>query len=184
MRWSFSSVQLLESGDDYRRPSRPIGRTYPRSKIPVIRSRRNLQKRDGENAGSCRNAPEVIGTWKQYSGRKISGFFPVISDQFLAGKHRKVIGMHRKKIQKISGPNTASMFRCIPAGTVPYSLTWDASQDDHSGRRILQESAGKSRGNRRFPQENSGNQRKTEAVFQPKIVSDFFQMISGRFLPE
>ena len=58
------------------------------------------------------------------------------------------------------------------------------SQDDHSGHRILQESVRKSRGNRQFPQENSGNQRKTEAVFQPEIVSVFFQMISGRFLPE
>ena len=102
----------------------------PRSKIPVTRSRRNLQERDGKNAGSCRNTPKVIGTRKQYSGWKISGFFPVISDQFLAGKHRKVIGMHRKKFGNfptgILLPCSGD-FRCIPAGTVPYSLTW-ASQ--------------------------------------------------------
>ena len=41
----------------------------------MTRSRRNLQERDGKNAGSCRNTPEVIGTWKQYSGRKIPDFF-------------------------------------------------------------------------------------------------------------
>ena len=60
-------------------------------------------------------------------------------------------------------------------GCLLRGLTLDTStQDDHSGHRTLQESAGKSRENRQFPQENSGNQRKTEAVFQPEIVSDFF----------
>ena len=34
-------------------------------------------------AGSGRKAPEVTGTWKQYSNRKIFGFFPMISDRFL-----------------------------------------------------------------------------------------------------
>ena len=29
-----------------------------------------------------------------------------------------------KEFRKISGQNPAFMFRCIPAGTVPYSLTW------------------------------------------------------------
>ena len=104
----------------------------PRSKIPVTRSRRNLQERDGKNAGSCRNTPEVIGTWKQYSGRKISGFFPVISHQFLAGKHRKVIGMHRKKSRNFQAGillPCSDDFRCIPAGTVPYSLTWEHRSD-------------------------------------------------------
>jgi hypothetical protein len=34
-------------------------------------------------AGSGRKAPEIAGTWKQYSHRKIFGFFPMISDRFL-----------------------------------------------------------------------------------------------------
>ena len=103
-----------------------------RLKIPVTRSRRNLQERDGKNSGSCRNTPEVIETWKQYSGRKTSGFFPVTSDQFLAGNHRKVIGMHRKKYRnfpvRILLPCFGD-FRCIPAATVPYSLTWGTTEN-------------------------------------------------------
>ena len=42
-----------------------------------------------------------------------SGFFPVISDQFLAGKHRSDRNAP-EKIQKFSGRNTASMIRCLP----------------------------------------------------------------------
>jgi hypothetical protein len=34
-------------------------------------------------AGSGRKAPEIAGTWKQYSHGKIFGFFPMISDRFL-----------------------------------------------------------------------------------------------------
>jgi len=34
-------------------------------------------------AGSGRKASEITGTWKQYSNRKIFGFFPMISDRFL-----------------------------------------------------------------------------------------------------
>jgi hypothetical protein len=33
--------------------------------------------------GSCRKTPEVSGKWKQYSDRKLSGFFPVDSCQLL-----------------------------------------------------------------------------------------------------
>ena len=33
--------------------------------------------------GSGRKAPEITGTWKQYSHRKFFGFFPMISDRFL-----------------------------------------------------------------------------------------------------
>ena len=91
------------------------------------------RKETEKNAGSCRNTLEVIRTWRQYSSRKILGFFPVIFDQFLAGKHRKVIGMHRKK----SGNFPAGIllpcsgdFCCIPAGSVPYSLTWVLTNSD------------------------------------------------------
>jgi len=34
-------------------------------------------------AGSSRKASEITETWKQYSHRKIFGFFPMISDRFL-----------------------------------------------------------------------------------------------------
>jgi hypothetical protein len=34
-------------------------------------------------AGSGRKAPEIAGTWKQYSCRKFFGFFPMISGWFL-----------------------------------------------------------------------------------------------------
>jgi hypothetical protein len=39
-------------------------------------------------AGSCRKTPEIAGTWKQYSGRKFSGFFPMISGRFLTESTR------------------------------------------------------------------------------------------------
>ena len=85
----------------------------PRSKIPVTRSRRNLQERDGKNAGSCRNTPEVTGSWKQYSGRKIPDFFgdfrPVSG-----GKAQESDRNAPEKIQKFSGRNTASMIRWLP----------------------------------------------------------------------
>ena len=45
-------------------------------------------------AGSRRKTPEINGTWKQYSGRKIFGLFPESSDQLLsipAGNHLEKI---------------------------------------------------------------------------------------------
>jgi len=39
--------------------------------------------------GSCRKTPEIDGTWKQYSGRKVPAFFPVNPDYFLALSYRK-----------------------------------------------------------------------------------------------
>ena len=93
----------------------------------MTRSRRNLQERDGkkrwilqEYTGSHRNMEAVFraGKFRIFSG----DFRPVPG-----GKHRKVIGMYRKK----SGNFPAGIllpcsgdFRCIPAGTVPYSLIW------------------------------------------------------------
>ena len=49
----------------------------------------------GERArdGSGRNTPEVIGTWKQYSGRKISGAFRSLSFAF------------RQELVEITGKN-------------------------------------------------------------------------------
>ena len=48
-----------------------------------------------DNSG--RNTLEVTETWKQYSGRKISGFFPVHSDHFPVLSRQKLVGNHRKK---------------------------------------------------------------------------------------
>jgi hypothetical protein len=43
--------------------------------IPATVSRGILQERCGKVTGSCRKAPEIAGKWKQYSCRKIFGFF-------------------------------------------------------------------------------------------------------------
>jgi hypothetical protein len=40
-----------------------------------------LQERCGKVIGSCRKTPEIAGTWNQYSGQKLSRFFPVDSYQ-------------------------------------------------------------------------------------------------------
>ena len=78
----------------------------PRSKILVTGSRRNLQERDGKNPGSGRNIAEVTGTWKQYSDRKISGFFPAHSDHFPALSARNLLEITGKKIPKIFRPES------------------------------------------------------------------------------
>jgi len=54
--------------------------------------------------GSCKKTPEIAGTLKKYSWRKLSGFFSVDSCQVpvLCGRDRQEI------IGKISGQNTAS----------------------------------------------------------------------------
>ena len=88
----------------------------PRSKIPVTRSRRNLQERDGKNGGSCRNTPEHGSS---IPAGKFPDFLPVVSDQFPGRKHRKVIGMHGEKSGNFPAGILLSCsgdFRCIPAG--------------------------------------------------------------------
>ncbi len=67
--------------------------TLLRSMIPATGSRKILQKRFGKVTGSCKKTPEVAGTWKQYSGRKLSGFFPVDSCQLpvLSGRNQPKI---------------------------------------------------------------------------------------------
>jgi hypothetical protein len=49
--------------------------------IPATGSRVILQERRGKVTGSSRKTPEIAGTWKQYSDRKLSGFFPLDSCQ-------------------------------------------------------------------------------------------------------
>ncbi len=75
----------------------------PRSKVTNTRSYRILQERSGKVTASCRKAPEIAGTWKQYSHRKFIGFFPVNADQFLvlSGRDRsEIIGKNLKSFQR------------------------------------------------------------------------------------
>ena len=77
--------------------------------------------------GSGRNTSEVTGTWKQYSGRKTSRFFPVHPDHFPVLSLQKLVRNHRKK----SGNFPAGIlfpcsddFRCIPAGSSVFSVSF------------------------------------------------------------
>ena len=71
--------------------------------------------------GSGRNTPEVTGTWKRYSGRKISGFFPVHSDHFpvLFTRNRPEIAGKNPEIFRLECcfhvPVTSNVFLQYPA---------------------------------------------------------------------
>ena len=76
---------------------------------------------------SGRNTPEVTGTWKQYSGRKISGFFPVNSDHFPVLSRQKLVGNNRKKSGNFPAGTLlpcSDDFRCIPAGSSVFSVSF------------------------------------------------------------
>ncbi len=63
---------------------------------------RILQERCGKVTVSCRKAPEIAGTWKQYSDRKLFGFIPVDSCQLpvLSGRNRpEIIGKNQKNFR-------------------------------------------------------------------------------------
>jgi hypothetical protein len=60
--------------------------------IPATGSRGILHERCGKVTGSCRKIPEIAGTWKQYSERKLSGFFLVYFCQILVLSGRKIFG--------------------------------------------------------------------------------------------
>jgi hypothetical protein len=67
--------------------------------IPATGSRKILQERCGKVTGSFRKTPEIAETWKQYSDRKLSGFFPVDSCQLpvLSGRNQpEIIGKNPK----------------------------------------------------------------------------------------
>ena len=67
--------------------------------IPATGSRGILQERRGKVTRSCRKIPEIARTWKQYSNRKLTGFFPVDSSQLpvLSGRNRsEIIGKNPK----------------------------------------------------------------------------------------
>ena len=99
-------IQIEDSGNQI--PKEPAGKRRKKRWI--------LQ----EYTGSHRNMEAVF---RPENIRIFSGDIRPVS----GGKHRKVIGMHRKK----SGNFPAGIllpcpgdFQCIPAGTVPYSLIW------------------------------------------------------------
>jgi hypothetical protein len=75
--------------------------------IPTTGSRRILQERCEKGTGSSRKTPEITGTWKQYSHRKMTRFFPVDSCQLPVPE---IVG-------KISGQNTASTKSSELSGT-------------------------------------------------------------------
>jgi hypothetical protein len=70
-------------------------------------SYRILQERCGKVTVSCRKTPEIAGTWKQYSGRKLCGFFRWIPANFLCF----LKGTGRKSSEK----NPAGMLLPCPA---------------------------------------------------------------------
>jgi hypothetical protein len=75
--------------------------------IPATRYRRIPKERWGKLTVSCRKAPDLAGTWKQYSDRNFSEFFQLITANFLCfltGTGRKTL----EKNRKISAWNTAS----------------------------------------------------------------------------
>jgi hypothetical protein len=84
---------------------------------------------DRKEAGKWSDpAGKLDGTRKQYFGRKFFGFFPGHFRAFPAGKNGKLVGSHRKKSEDfpvgILLPASID-YRCFPAETGPYFLTWD-----------------------------------------------------------
>ena len=76
---------------------------------------------------SGRNTPEVAGTWKQYSGRKISGFFPVHSDHFPVLSRQKLVENQLKKSGNFPAGillSCSNDFRCIPSGSSVFSVSF------------------------------------------------------------
>ena len=85
----------------------------------------------GGTAGNGRKALEIAGKWKQYSGRKSPDFFPVYSGQLPAGKHRKLTGIHRKKIREFPAGillPPSSDFPCFPVVSRRTATTWGVLQ--------------------------------------------------------
>ena len=103
----------------------------PRTIIPVTGSHRILQERNGKDPRIPKEDTGNHWNWKQYSSRKMVGFFPADSYKFpmLSDRNRpEFIG----KIPKISDRNTASektrritRKRPFPGRTIPHgeSLT-------------------------------------------------------------
>jgi hypothetical protein len=61
-----------------------------------------VQERCAKVTGSCKKTQEIAGTWKQYSDRKLSAFFPVDSCQLpaLSGRSRpEMIGKNSENFR-------------------------------------------------------------------------------------
>jgi hypothetical protein len=96
--------------------------------IPENGYSRNRQKDAGKVIVSCGNTRESTGTWKQYSHRKIFGFFSTDFRLVPARKYRKIVGIDQKKSENfpmgILLP-CSSAFPHVPAGTSPDFFTWE-----------------------------------------------------------
>ncbi len=91
------------------------------------RSWRILQERCGKVTVSCRKTLEIAETWKQYSGRKLSEFFPVDSCQLPVVSFRnwpEIIGKKSGTFPARKLLPCSSDFQCLPAGTGLCFLTW------------------------------------------------------------
>jgi hypothetical protein len=77
---------------------------HPDQRYPV--------ERCGKVTGSCRKTPEIAGTWKQYSDRKLSGFFPVGFCQIpvLSGRNRPGITRNRQFPDRVVRPGYIRFF--------------------------------------------------------------------------
>ncbi len=87
--------------------------------IPATRSCRILHERCGKVTGSCRKTPEIAETWKQYSNRVLSRFFPVDSCELpvISGRNGlEIIGKNSKNFRseycfhKITGITRSRQF--------------------------------------------------------------------------
>ena len=76
----------------------------------MTRSLRNLQERDGKNAGSHRKSPDHESSFPAGKFRIFSGDFRPVSGGKAQESDRNAPG----KIQKFSGRNTAPMIRWLP----------------------------------------------------------------------
>jgi hypothetical protein len=70
----------------------------PRSMIPATGFRR---KDAAKVTRSCRKTPEIAGTWKQYSDRILSGFFPLDCCQIPVPSDRNRSKSFRQKSQDL-----------------------------------------------------------------------------------
>jgi hypothetical protein len=102
LRPDLAHVFFSETGSAYRTHGSIIySKTFSKNSL-ICQANPSVQ------AGFGSKALEITGTWKQYSGQNVSGFFLWRPTNFLLFSGRKTAGSHRK-IQKDPFRNTASM---------------------------------------------------------------------------
>ncbi len=108
--------------------------------IPATGSRSIMQERFGKVTVSFRKAPEIAGTWKQYSGQKFVGFF---SGGFLptfCAFRQEPGGKHWKKSEKFPGgilvPQNHRNYP-EPAVSGPDCSTWVITTKMSGEQRVL-----------------------------------------------